>query len=39
MFETANCTSFSAEGAAIEKLIANGSLVRILDESSTTQGV
>jgi hypothetical protein len=27
------------EDAAIEKLIANGSLVQILDESSTTQGV
>lgn len=27
------------EDAAIEKLIANGYLVRILDESSTTQGV
>ena len=27
------------EDAAIEKLIANGSLVQILDEPSTTQGV
>lgn len=27
------------EDAAIEKLIVNGSLVQILDESSTTQGV